>query len=488
MSADERRGFLGRLFNYAHNATTIVGIVFTTVSAVSIIIFLISEMAGGLRNPYIGIFAYIVLPAVFLLGLVLQPIGMWFRRRKLIAQGLSLEERSKYPKLDFNDPHLRRLATIILMLTVINAIIFGSSSYYAVHELETVEFCGTACHQLMQPEYTAYQQSPHSRVACVQCHIGPGASWFVRAKIDGLRQVWKTALDTYDRPIATPLLNLRPARETCEQCHWPAKHYGDKVKVFARFAEDEKNTPSYNAMILKTGGGSLDMGRHGGIHWWHIYSDNRIRYVSENDDRENMVWVELTRPDGERRVYTRGDDLPPEPELERRARVMDCIDCHNRPTHLFQEPSKALDAELMGRPELVGLPFYKHQALEAIKGDYPTHDAGVAAVREAVLRYYRDQQPDVWRDRQSIVQTGAEVAAEVYGRSVFPEMDTNWETHPNHIGHEDSPGCWRCHDGSMETADGEHVIPIDCETCHVFVVEDSPTPPTDDQLVLGAGG
>jgi len=490
LSADARRGLFGRLFNYANNPTTIAGIVLTTVSAVSIIIFMIGELSGGFRNPYIGIFAYMILPGFFVVGLILQPIGMWFRRRRLIAQGMSRAERARYPRLDFNDPQLRRVASVILLLTVINAIIFGSSSYYAVHELETVEFCGTACHQLMQPEYTAYQKSPHSRVACVQCHIGPGASWFVRSKLDGLRQVWKTALDTYDRPIGTPLHDLRPARETCEQCHWPAKHYGDKIRVFARFDDDEQNTPSYSAMILKTGGGSLDLGSHGGIHWWHIYSDNRIRYVSENDDRENMLWVELTRPDGERRIYSRdGDELPAAEELERRARLMDCIDCHNRPTHLFEPPEKALDQELMGRPELATLPFFKREALGAIEnGTFETNGQGVEGVREAILRYYREEHADVWRDRQSVVETGANVAAEIYGRSFFPEMNTDWETHPNHIGHEQSPGCWRCHDGEMETADGEHVISIDCEQCHVFLVEDSPTPPGEAQLLLGAGG
>ncbi len=490
MTADERRGLFGRLFNYANNPTTIFGIVLTTVSAVSIIIFLIGEMAGGFRNPYIGIFAYMILPGFFLLGLMIQPIGMWFRRRKLIAEGVSRADRARYPRLDFNDPQLRRVATIILLLTVINAILFGASSYFAVHELETVEFCGTACHDLMEPEYTAYQQSPHSRVACVECHIGPGASWFVRSKVDGLRQVWKTALDTYPRPIETPLEDLRPARETCEQCHWPAKHHGDKVRVFARFDEDEENTPSYTAMILKTGGGSLDLGRHGGIHWWHIYSDNRIRYVSENDERENMVWVELTRPDGERRVYTRDpEEVPPEEELERRARVMDCIDCHNRPTHLFEVPDRAIDQELQARVELTELPYYKREALEAITDEeYPSNEAGVEAVQDHMLNFYREEYPAVWRERQSTVETGAEVASEVYDRSVFPEMNTDWTTHPNHIGHEQSPGCWRCHDGGMETADGEHVISIDCEQCHVFLVQDSPTPPTEEELLIGAGG
>ncbi|HUF78686.1 MAG TPA: NapC/NirT family cytochrome c [Thermoanaerobaculia bacterium] len=488
MHAERKRtgGKRGRLFNYANNPTTLAGVVLTTVSAISIIAFVLGEMAGGLRNPYLGIFAYMILPAFFILGLILIPIGMWRRRAALIAAGLSIEERAAYPRLDFNDPQLRRAGAIVLLLTAVNAIIFGASSYLAVEHLETVEFCGTACH-LMEPEYTAYQASPHSRVACVECHIGPGASWFVRSKLDGVRQVWKTTLDSYERPIGTPIHDLRPARETCEQCHWPAKHHGDKVKVFARFGTDETNRPSYSAMVLRTGGGSLEAGRAGGIHWRHIEADNRIRYVSQDDDREQIVWVELTTPDGERRVYTReGDELPAPPELELRARTMDCIDCHNRPTHLFEVPANALDQELAARPELVGLPYYKGQALAAIEGSYATREAGIEAVREAVLAYYRSSYPKVWAERTNLVETGAGVAAAVYARSVFPEMDTDWETHPNHIGHEQSPGCWRCHDEELATPGGEHVISMDCELCHVFLVEGSPTPPAPGGL-LGGG-
>jgi nitrate/TMAO reductase-like tetraheme cytochrome c subunit len=478
----------GRLFNYANNPITLAGVVLTTVSAISIIAFILGEMAGGLRNPYLGIFAYLILPAFFVLGLVVIPIGMWRRRAKLIAAGVSLEEIGRYPRLDFNDPQLRRAGAVVLLLTAINAIIFGASSYLAVEHLETVEFCGTACH-LMAPEYTAYQASPHSRVACVECHIGPGASWFVRSKLDGVRQVWKTALDTYERPIGTPIHDLRPARETCEQCHWPTKHHGDKVKIFARFGTDEANSPSYSAMMLKTGGGSLDLGSAGGIHWWHIESDNRIRYVSRDQEREEIVWVELTTPDGETRVYSReGDELPGAEELELRARTMDCIDCHNRPTHLFEVPSNTLDQELTARPVLAELPWFKRQALAAIDGDYPSHEAGTEAVRQAMLEFYRSSYPELWRSRQGLVETGAEVAAGAYARSVFPEMDTDWETHPNHIGHEQSPGCWRCHDEELATADGEHVITMDCETCHVFLVEGSPTPPGEGDLLIGGGG
>jgi hypothetical protein len=470
------------MFNLANNATTLTGVAMTTVSGLAITVFLIVNLLGGLEeSPYIGMFAYVILPVFFVIGLLLIPLGMALRRRRLKRAG---EEISAYPRLDFNDPKLRRGATLFLVLTAANAVILGSVSFLAVEYSETVSFCGETCHTVMQPEFTAYADSPHSRVACVECHIGPGASWFVRSKLDGLRQVWHTLRDTYHRPILTPLRTLRPARETCEQCHWPTKHHGDKLRVFARFRSDEANTPAYTAMLLKTGGGSLDLGTHGGIHWWHIYSDNRIRYAAADARREHIVWVELTTPEGEVRTYTRdGGELPPLPELETSSRIMDCIDCHNRPTHLFQQPSWSVDDLLERDDELRRLPFFKRHAVEAIEGDYPSYSEGVEAVRDAVLSYYRTGHPGLWDGDRRLIERGARSAAQIYGRTVFPAMSTNWETHPNHIGHEQSPGCWRCHDDEMATADGEHVIPLDCENCHVFLVEDSPEPPDLTQLV-----
>jgi hypothetical protein len=474
---DDRRRFFGRLFNYANNAITIAGVVLTTLSGLLIVVFLVAQLWGGLKSPYIGLFAYVVLPAVFVLGLLEIPIGMWRRRRRLIQEGATEEELTTFPKLDFNDPHLRRVAIVVVVMTGLNAVILGAASFFAVEEMETVSFCGETCHTVMQPEYTAYQDSPHSRVACVNCHIGPGASWFVKSKLDGLRQVWHTAVGDYQRPITTPLHTLRPARETCEQCHWPNKHHGDKLRIFSRYKTDEANSPSYTAMLLRTGGGSLDIGSHGGIHWWHIYSDNRIRYVASDESREEIVWVELTTPDGETRTYKRdGDELPTQ-EIRDGARIMDCIDCHNRPTHNFLTPAKSVDLIIDAHPEIRELPYYKRRAVEAIEGEYESHTDGTEAVRRGMLDIYRTEYPEVAAQQPDLVERGAALAAEAYGKSVFPAMDTNWETHPNHIGHDDFPGCWRCHDDEMTTADGKFTIPMDCETCHVFLVEDSPTYP-----------
>ena len=484
---EDRHKVIGRIFNYANNPITIAGVALTTLSGLLIVTFMVVELFGELENPYFGLFAYVFLPAIFVLGLIEIPIGMLRRRRKLVREGTSEAEKSEYPTWNFNDPRIRKLGIIIIGLTAINAVILGSSSFIAVEKMESVEFCGETCHTVMQPEHAAYQQSPHSRVSCVECHIGPGASWFVKSKLDGLRQVWHTAVNSYPRPVHTPLRTLRPARETCEQCHWPGKHHGDKLRTFVRHATDEENTPSYTAMLIKTGGGNLDLGRHGGIHWWHIESDNLIRYVAGDDRRETIVWVELTTPDGEVRTYTRdGEELPPQAELEAQARTMECIDCHNRPTHLFNTPAKSLDWVLETHPELRELPYFKRQAKQAIEAEYATHAEGVATVRESMFAFYQSEYPELAADKAELVESGADYASRVFARTSFPEMKTNWETHPNHIGHDDFPGCWRCHDDELATADGEHVIPMECENCHVFLVEDAPELPDFAVLVNGS--
>ncbi len=477
---------LARLATYAKNTLTLVGFSLTTTSGIALLAFLILEAAGVIENPYVGIVGFAFLPGVFVAGLLAMPVGIFLHRRKLRISGALPGEVPTFPRLDFNDAHVRRATVLVVALTVVNGILLATSTAAAVSFMDTPEFCGTVCHKVMRPEYTAYQNSPHSRVKCVQCHIGPGASFMVRSKFDGLRQVWKVLTNTYARPIASPVHTLRPARDTCEGCHWPAKHYGDKLKLIGRFSEDEKNTASFTALLLKTGGGATDVGeQHGGIHWWHIYADNRIRYLATDARRQEIAWVELTTPDGKRKEFLRDGAHKPSPQtLQTSARLMDCIDCHNRPTHLFETPPKAVDAVLQREADLRALPFYKREAVKAVSTAYPTHDQGIAGVRTAIARYYADAHPDIVAKQGSLVARGAEEAARVYDRTVFPEMHTSSKTHPNNIGHDDSPGCFRCHDGNMKNVASDETIPNDCDTCHSILVDGSPTEPDLSQLTI----
>ncbi len=477
---------IGRFFNYANNGLTIVGIVLTSLSAVVIITFMVVELFGELENPYIGLFAYVVMPVLFVLGLILIPTGMWRRRKNLIRDGATATEQARFPKLDFNDPKIRRAADHhhrvdrdqrgdlrreLVHRSGENGVrrvlrrILSHGHATRVHRLPTIApFSGRLRQVSHRSRSLVVREIETRRSQTGLAHrpqFLPPAGWNSRSKLSD------------------------PARETCEQCHWPGKHFGDKLRVVVRHATDEANTPSYTAMLLKTGGGSLDIGRHGGIHWWHIESDNVIRYVPGDERNESVVWVELTTADGEVRTYTRdGEELPA--DVASQARTMDCIDCHNRPTHLFSTPPKALDWVLETHPELLRLPYFKKQAKTAIEAEYATHAEGVAAVRDSMLAFYQNEYPELVAENARLVDDGADLASRVYARISFPEMNTNWETHPNHIGHDDFPGCWRCHDDEMATADGEHVIPMDCENCHVFLVEDAPEPPDLASLINGS--
>jgi nitrate/TMAO reductase-like tetraheme cytochrome c subunit len=477
---------LARLANYARNPLTALGFGLTTLSGIALAVFLILEAVGLVENPYVGLLGLAFLPGVFVGGLVAMPLGILLRRRKLKKRGELTSDVPDYPRLDFNDAHVRRATFLVLALTVINAILLASSTAAALSFMDTPKFCGTVCHTVMQPEYTAYQNSPHSRVKCVQCHIGPGASFAVRSKFDGLRQVWKVLTGTYAHPIASPVHTLRPARDTCEGCHWPAKHYGDKLRLIGRFADDEKNTPSFTALLLKTGGGAANAGQqHGGIHWWHIYADNRIRYLATDKRRQEMAWVELTSPDGKRVEFVReGKTAPSAQTIASSARLMDCIDCHNRPTHLFQTPAKATDMVLQRLPALRELPFYKREVVKATTVHYASHDQGVAGVRNTVSDFYAGGYPELAKSKPALIAQGAEEAAQVYNRTVFPEMNTDSQTHPNNIGHDDSPGCFRCHDGEMKSVATGETIPNDCDTCHGILVDGSPTEPDLTKLTL----
>jgi nitrate/TMAO reductase-like tetraheme cytochrome c subunit len=476
---------LAKLANEARNPLTAIGLGLTTVSGIALVVFLILEAVGVVENPYMGLVGLLFLPAVFVAGLLLMPVGIYLRRRKLLRRGDQADVAPAYPQLDFNDPHVRRATLVVALLTVVNAILLATSTAAALSFMDTPRFCGTVCHTVMQPEYTAYQNSPHARVKCVQCHIGPGAPFMVRSKFDGLRQVWKVMAGTYDRPIPSPVHTLRPARDTCEGCHWPAKHYGDKLRLVARFSEDEKNTASFTALLLKTGGGAANVGQpHGGIHWWHIYADNRIRYLSTDGRRQEIAWVELTTADGKRTEFTRDPAKAPTPEqIRQSARLMDCIDCHNRPTHLFETPGRAIDTALQADPDLRTLPFYKREAVKAASAAYSTHAQGVAGVRTSIVAFYATNYPETAARQPALLARAAEKAAGLYDRTVFPEMNTSAKTHPNNIGHEESPGCFRCHDGSMQAKSGES-IPNDCDTCHSILVDGSPTEPDLGKLTL----
>jgi len=462
-----------RLIYYSsQNTLSFIGVALTTSSAITLIAFWVYDFVlPGPPHPYIGLLIFLTLPVIFILGLLLIPAGIYLRRRKLQLAG---ELPSIYPEIDLKTPMVQHGILFVAVATIVNVIIFSFASYRGVSYMDTQSFCGQTCHTVMAPEYSAYQNSPHARVECVECHIGPGAGWFVRSKLSGLRQVFAVTFKTYSRPIPSPVKYLRPARETCEQCHWPQRFSGDKFIVRTNYKEDEKNTPMTTALLMKIGGRSTTGSM--GIHGRHLDDGARIHYISTDEHRQVIPVVYYTDDKGKTIEFVSSDIKASKQELEKgEHRAMDCIDCHNRPTHAFELPENAVDERMSHGLVSPELPFIRKKAVELLKVNYPDRETAQKQIEEGITSYYKTSYPDIYNGKRALVEQAAANVAKIYLRNIFPEMKVTWGVHPNNLGHNDFPGCFRCHDGSHTSADGQ-TISNDCTACHnlLAVQEENP--------------
>jgi nitrate/TMAO reductase-like tetraheme cytochrome c subunit len=451
----------------ARNGLSMVGAALVTLSAVLFLFVYLLDLFGMHTNPYIGIVFFLIMPAVFIFGLLLIPLGMW-RERKARLAGKTVTTR--WPVVDLNNLRTLRTALVVAILTIVNVLIVSLAAFRGIEYMDSVSFCGQTCHEVMQPEYASYQAGPHARVRCVECHIGSGASWFVKSKISGARQLYAVAFNTHSRPIPSPVHDLRPARDTCEQCHWPEKFHGDKIRAFREYADDQANTESVNVMRLHVGGGSESLGRVKGIHW-HTSRSNVIEYIATDDKRQVIPWVRLTTPDGRVKEWTAaGVSAAALAKGERRR--MDCMDCHNRPSHqFFPSAERAVDQAIALGVIDRGLPFVRREGVRLLKAAYPDQPAAFAAIRSGLETFYRANHADVLTASKDSFDRAVDALQHLYGRSVFPSMKVTFGTYANNLGHNDFPGCFRCHDDSHKSKDGTS-ISQDCEMCHA--VEDIP--------------
>ncbi|MBP1641677.1 MAG: cytochrome c family protein [Acidobacteria bacterium] len=456
------KSFFGLLMRHP---LSLAGTAITTAAAIIFLVFFSLDLAGLHGHPYVGILTYLVVPAIFVAGLLLIPIGLRQARKRAAPAGAEL------PVIDFNREVVRNRFLVFVVLTTLNVVIVAVASYKAVEVMDTTAFCGEACHSVMAPEHTALKRGAHASVSCVECHIGPGAGWFVKSKLSGSWQVVSVNLDLYPRPIPTPVHSLRPARETCEQCHWPQKFVGDRLKVVTKYAEDEANTEKKTVLLMRVGGieGRVSKGIH-----WHVDPANRIRYRSD-ESREEIHEVELTGPGGEvERWFAPGAD-----EGEKASagtwRQMDCVDCHNRPSHTFHSPEQEVDRALQAGAIARDLPFVRREGLKLIRAEYADAGAARAGIRAGLESFYAAGYPEVARGRAADLDAAAAALFEGWSSNVFPQMSVTWGTYPNHIGHEQAPGCWRCHD-DQHTSKSGRTISQDCETCHSLLAEEEQDP------------
>jgi len=430
---------------------SMLGTALVTLAGFSWLFLLPTNLRGTVGNPYIGLLLFVVIPAIFFVGLVLIPIGVFLSKRHIAATIDTLPDR----KTEF-----RRTAIFFSVMTVANVIIGSQFSYRAVQHMDTPQFCGQSCH-VMQPEFTAHKRPPHEAVGCAECHIAPGAEGWFHAKMAGTNQLVAVIFNTFPRPIESAMEDnkLVSSADTCEQCHTRERIAGPRMKIITKYKDDEANTRSETVLMMMVGGGAT-----GGIHGMHMGPGVHIRYAASDKKRQAIPWVEYQDAQGSKRTYL-ASGVKPDAIRAMQTFEMQCVDCHNRPAHSFELPDSAVDGALASGEIASGLPFVKKNAVELLKADYKTGEEAQQKIAAGLARFYNEKYPDIARQRAGDVQAAGRAIAGIYGRNVFPDLKVTWGTYPNNLGHADYPGCFRCHDEDHATSD-KKTITQDCTTCH----------------------
>jgi nitrate/TMAO reductase-like tetraheme cytochrome c subunit len=435
------------------------GAALVTSAAFSWLILVLGPGRRGSDNTYLGILTFFVLPAIFVLGLLLIPVGVWLAKRRVRSaiESLPMDRSAAF----------RRLAIFLAVTTLANLLLVSQFTYRAVERMETADFCGQSCH-VMQPHFRAHRAATHSGIGCVECHVAPGASGWIAAKTSGTRQLFEVVTGSYPRPVPSAIETNRlvSSRETCERCHSRLREAPPRVRTIRNYADDERNTPSYTVMIPKVGGNS-------GIHRAHLDPDVEIRYASLDPKRESIPWVEWrNRRTGEVRQYraaaAKGDPTGTRFEMQ-------CVDCHNRPAHTFERPERAVDQAIASGAIDVSLPSVRKNAVAWLKASYTSEEAAADAIRKNFGSHYPNRPEEVRR--------AAEAVSAIYARNVFPDQRVTWGTYANNLGHTDSPGCFRCHDGDHAASDGKSITQ-DCASCHEMLAVDEANPEVLKKLNL----
>jgi nitrate/TMAO reductase-like tetraheme cytochrome c subunit len=443
---------------------SLVGLVFV-ITTISTWLFVVpSEMHGQVENPYKGTVVYLILPFIGFAGVVLTAAGMVLGRRR-IRKRLETEVTDRRSAL-------QRLVAFLVIIIGANLLIGTQFTYRAVKYMDTPQFCGAACH-VMKPQYLGHQDSNHASVACAECHIAPSAGGWIEAKMNGTRQLWQTITNSYPRPVPSALESGRlvPSKETCERCHWAEKIVATRLLVIPTYADDEKNTDSYNVLMMMVGGSKMQ-----GIHHAHFAGGFEIRYAAADPKRQTIPWVERrdTKTGETQNYLATGTTAEQAAGLQKF--TMQCVDCHDRPTHAFSPPDRALDRALALGQVPATLPFIKKEGLTVLQATYSSSAEAEQKIPAAITTYYRETHPAIYGERKADIEAAAKGVLAIYNRNVFPDLKVSWGSYPNNLGHTESPGCFRCHDNSHATPDGKRTIAQDCTSCHQLLAMQQSSP------------
>ncbi|MFC2137827.1 NapC/NirT family cytochrome c [Bacteroidota bacterium] len=452
-----------------YNPLSFLGSILAGISLALILFLIAVSLIFGIGGSYTGLFTYIVLPIFLVIGLALVPIGMVRKAKKIrkMEEGAS----DKWLRIDMSNYTHWNALILFTIGTFIFVFLTGIGSYEAFHYTESNEFCGTLCHSVMKPEYIAYQESSHSRVTCVECHVGEGADWYVKSKLSGLYQVYSVLFNKYPQPIPTPIHNLRPAQETCEKCHWPNKFYANRIDNNMHYLSDLENTLWNIQLKMKIGAAHGAQGNTEGFHW-HINPNVQIEYIASDEQREYLPWVRyINKETGDTIIYEDlYEPLDEDAKENMEVRTMDCLDCHNRPSHDYQVPQDFIDFSIAAGEIPAELPEIKMLSMELMNKNFPTEDTALMLIERYISNYYTDNYNMLYDTNKALVEKAITGVQNAFKKNMFPEMKTSWDAYPNHIGHIEYNGCFRCHNDSHSSAEGE-VISKECENCHTILVQ-----------------
>jgi hypothetical protein len=445
-----------------------IGAAVVTVGFTGAAFLTLLDLVAGRRSGYGGL---ALLPPVGLMSIgVLLVLGGWLRERRRHAHG----RRSSFYDTWVVDPwgivRGRGLWFVPLVVGAGTFALFaagaGTVGLFEVSESNT--FCTQACHAVMGPEGTAYTYTAHSRIGCVECHVGAGPEGFLSAKLGGMRQLYAVASGTVSRPIPTPIHGLE-MRARCEGCHLPEQNVGYVGRAHAYFHSGENVESDRMVMMVNVGRGPKGLLPGQGVHNMHIAE--KVEFIARDPQRQEIAWVRHTDGKGNTREYQ--PQSKPLSDAERASlpvRTMECVDCHSRPAHRFLSATDsvnlALEAGLLPRD----LPYIKAVAVRALDGGYESTSAALEGIDRRVRESYEKEHPELWKERAEAVETSIAMLRKIYQRTIFPEMKADWRAHPDNNGHLYSPGCFRCHNDELRSADGEQIV-TDCAACHAVVAQ-----------------
>jgi hypothetical protein len=437
--------------------------------------------------PHSGYSGLALLPPAGLVGIgLLLVVAGWLRERRRHARG----RYSSFYRTWVLDPwgivRGRGIWFVPLAVAAGTFALFGAGAgtvgLVAVSESNT--FCTEACHTVMGPEGTAYRDTAHSRIPCVECHVSAGPEGFLSAKLGGLRQLYALATNTVSRPIPTPIHGAIDDRKLCEGCHVPERDIGYVARTHTYFLSGENAEPERMVMMVKVGRGPNGLLPGEGVHY-HMQIAAKVEFVARDGMRQEIAWVGVTDAQGKQREYQLASN--PLSDAERASlpvHTMGCIDCHSRPAHRFASAVGSINLALEGGLLSRDLPSIKEVAVEALDGGYETTPAAIEGIDQHVREYYQEEHPEVLEERAEAVDTSIAALVKIYRRTIFPEMKADWRAHPDNTGHLNSPGCFRCHNDGMVNVKGESIV-ADCTTCHTVLAQSDSTIRTMDEFETG---